>query len=84
MEHEMTVGDFADMHEISQPIANAVIAFLVSQGIVTKTDKTRRKNGSTQGRASALFLVPETATMSLIKTTEVVTSETTDMEAATA
>jgi hypothetical protein len=85
MNQEMTTQDFADMHGLSQPVASSVFKFLRQLGVITETDKKRRKNEKVQGRGSTLFIVPEEVTLTLITsvdaTMEVTTEVTTEVEA---
>jgi len=76
---EMTTQDFADMHGLSQPVASSVFKFLRQLGVITETDKKRRKNNKVQGRGSTLFIVPEEVNLTLITTVDATTEVTTEV-----
>ena len=77
---ELTVKEFAEMHGLTQPVANSVITFLRETGIVEKAGT--RKTGK-KGRASVLYNVPESANVVLLKEVEAVEAETDAAEAET-
>lgn len=59
----LTTNEFAALHEVDYAVAAGTLKFLLAKGIVTEAGS--RPNPTGKGKPSALFNVPETATVTL-------------------
>ena len=74
---EITISEFAQMHGLSQPIANGAVKFLEKIGAIEKTGERRSRK---QGRASAVYTVPQTTNVTLLTDGQGTEAETETVE----
>lgn len=65
-----TIAEFAEAQGIDNNVANGVVSFLVTKGLVTKTDENRAlvddEGKPKRGRPSAIYDFPDEVTIKLV------------------